>query len=379
MKKIRAFISVGEISGDNYASELIKNLPEFEWKGITGPKLRKAGCKTIEKMENISVVGITEALPKYFNIKKAFKKAVKELDKGIDLLVVVDFPGFNLKLIEEAKKRNIKTVYFIAPQVWAWGRSRIPKIVKNTDLLISIWPFEKEVYKKYLTQFRFEYVGHPLIDIIKTETSEDLFKKVLNIQKESKVFGLLSGSRESEVKTLLPIMLESARIIIKKKPEFSFVIPVTPNVENLALSITRNYSDLPVKIVTQKHFNYPSYEVMKNASFSIIASGTATLEAAIIGNPFVLVYKVSPMTFFVGKLLVSISFLGLPNLIAKKEVIKELLQKDCNPEKIANISMEYLSNNSLYNKTKKELENVRAKLGEGGAIRKTAKLIKSII
>ncbi|WP_029522895.1 lipid-A-disaccharide synthase [Persephonella sp. KM09-Lau-8] len=376
----RIFISVGEISGDNYASQLIKLLPEFEWIGITGPKMRDAGCKTVERLEDISVVGIMEALPKYFKIKQAFKKAVKELDKGVDLLIVVDFPGFNLKLLEEAKKRGIKTVYFIAPQVWAWGKGRIPKIAKYTDLLISIWSFEKEIYKPYLNEnFRLEFVGHPLLDIVKSETTEEEFKKTLEIPSDKRIFGFLPGSRESEVKTLLPIMLQAAQIILKEKPNLHFVVPVTPNMENLARGIVSTYKNLPLSIITGNQFKNPSYEVMKHSVFSVIASGTATLEAAIIGNPFLLVYKVSPITFFIGKMLVSINFLGLPNIIAGREVIKELLQDDCNPNTIAEWSLKYLEDKELYNKTRTELTEVKQKLGQPGALQKTADIIRQFI
>ena len=377
MKKV--FISVGEISGDNYASQLIKKLPEFNWIGITGPKMRESGCKSVENIENISVVGITEAIPKYFQIKKAFKKSVEQLDKGVDLLIVIDFPGFNLKLLEEAKKRNIKTVYFIAPQVWAWGKGRIPKIAKNTDILISIWPFEKDIYKEYEGKdFKVEYVGHPLLDIIKTEETEESFRKKLNIPREKKILGLLPGSRESEVKTLLPVMLKSAEIILKKT-DVHFVVPTTPNVESIVKGILKEFTHLPVSTANKKIFKNPSYEVMKHSYFSIIASGTATLEASIIGNPFLLVYKVSPLTFFIGKLLVSIDFLGLPNIIAKKEVVKELLQKECSSENIVKWSLRYLEDETLYKKTKKEIESVKNALGEKGAIEKTANIIKEMI
>ncbi|WP_457640216.1 lipid-A-disaccharide synthase [Persephonella sp.] len=375
----RAFISVGEISGDNYASQLVRKLPEIQWTGITGPKMRDAGVETIEKLENISVVGIMEAASKYLNLKKAFKRSVEELDKGVDLLVVVDFPGFNLKLLKEAKKRGIKTVYFIAPQVWAWGKGRVPKIAEYTDLLISIWPFEKKAYEGYLDRFRFEFVGHPLMDIIKAETSEKEFKEKIGIPLHSRIFGLLPGSRESEVKTLLPIMLQSAVIIHKKFPDIHFVIPATPNVEHLIREISAEFNELPVAVVNNKVFNNPSYETMKHSVFSVIASGTATLEAAVIGNPFLLVYKVSPITFFIGKMLVSINYLGLPNLIAGREVIKELLQKDCSPQTIADYSIKYLQDKNLYEKTKRELSQVKEKLGGKGAINRTAELIRELI
>ncbi|WP_457644004.1 lipid-A-disaccharide synthase [Persephonella sp.] len=377
MKK--AFISVGEISGDNYASQLVKALPEFRWIGITGPKMREAGVETVEKLENISVVGLMEALPKYLKIKKAFRRSVEILDKGIDLLVVVDFPGFNLKLLKEAKKRGIKTVYFIAPQVWAWGKGRIPKIAQYTDLLIAIWPFEKKIYKDYISEsFKVEYVGHPILDIIKTEETEESFKKKLGIEKNKKIFGLLPGSRESEVKTLLPILLSSAEIIYKNREDLHFVIPSTPNMVKIIKNIT-DKPKIPLTVVTNKDLRFPSYEVMKHSVFLNVASGTATLETAILGNPFILVYKVSPITFFIGKMLVSIEYLGLPNLIAEREIIKELLQKECNPENIARWSLKYLKDPVAYEKVKEDLASIRKALGEKGAIKRTARLIKEIV
>ena len=376
MKK-RVFISVGEISGDNYGAQLVKRLPEFDWVGITGPKMEEAGVESIENIKNISVVGLTEAVPKYFKIKETFKRAVKGLD-NVDLLVVIDFPGFNLKLLKEAKKRGVKTVYFIAPQVWAWGKGRVPKIVENTDLLISIFPFEKNIYESYIGKdFRFEYVGHPLLDIVKTEETEESFKEKLNIPKNSKIFGLLAGSRESEVKVLLPILLETAKILKKAFPEVYFVIPATENQEENVKDLVKKYN-LPLKVITRKDFKNPSYEVMEKSIFSLIASGTATLEASIIGNPFALVYKVSPLTFAIGKRLVSIEFLGLPNIIAGKEVIKEFLQEECNPLNLANYCANVLMDKNKQNEIKQSLKEVREKLGEKGALDRAADLIRNI-
>ena len=376
MKK-RAFISVGEVSGDIYGAQLVKRLPEFKWVGITGANLQKLNIKSIENIENISVVGLTEVIPKYRNIKKAFKRAVEELEKGVDLLIVIDFPGFNLKLLKEAKKRGIKTVYFIAPQVWAWGKGRIPKIVENTDLLISIFPFEEEFYKYYTSEsFKFLYLGHPLLDVVKTEETEDSFKEMLSIHKNKKIFGLFAGSRESEVKTLLPILLKTAELISKVRKDLYFIIPATENQLENVLNIVKKFPSLPVKVITRKDFTYPSYEVMEKSVFSLIASGTATLEASIIGKPFALVYKVSPITFWIGEKLVSVKYLGLPNIISRKEVIKEFLQEDCNPVNLANYSLKVLSNPNIYLEIQENLKIVKSKLGEKGTLDRVANVIK---
>lgn len=373
----KAFISVGEVSGDMYGAQLVKRLPEFEWVGITGSNLEKLNVKSIENIENISVVGLTEVIPKYRNIKIALKKAIEELDKGVDLLIVIDFPGFNLKLLKEAKKRGIKTVYFIAPQVWAWGKGRVSKIVENTDLLISIFPFEKNFYKEYIGKnFKFLYLGHPLLDIVKTKETEDSFKNKLGINKSRKIFGLLAGSRESEVKVLLPILLKTASLLHKVEKSLYFVIPSTDNQLKNVLSVVKNFSKLPVKVITKKDFTYPSYEVMEKSVFSLIASGTATLEASIIGKPFALVYKVSPLTFWIGKKLVSVKYLGLPNIISGKEVIKEFLQEDCNPVNLANYSLKVLSNSDIYLELQENLKTVKSKLGEKGTLDRVANAIR---
>ncbi|WP_457623130.1 lipid-A-disaccharide synthase [Persephonella sp.] len=377
MKK--AFISVGEISGDNYASMLVKALPEFQWVGITGPKMRDAGVETFARLEDISVVGITEAIPKFLKIKEVLKKSIQFLDSGIDLLVVVDFPGFNLKLIREAKKRGIKTVYFIAPQVWAWGKKRIPKIAESTDLLIAIWPFEKEIYKDYISEsFNVEYVGHPLLDIINIEETDESFRRKLGIEADKKIIGILPGSRESEVKTLLPILLSSSEKLHKEIDNLHFVIPATPNMEEKIIEFVKGV-DLPLTVVTNKDFKSPSYEVMSKSYFLIVASGTATLETAIIGNPFIIVYKVSPLTFLIGRILTSINYLGLPNLIADREIVRELLQEECNPETVAEVSLEIIKNKQVYKRIKGDLKLVKEALGEKGAISRTAKLIRDLV
>lgn len=385
MKKI--FISVGEISGDNYASELVKRLKNYQIYAVAGPKMEVAGVIPVASIKDISVVGLTEAISKYKKIKEVFEKSVNILKEGIDLLIVVDFPGFNIKLIKKAKKLGIKTVYFISPQVWAWGKGRIKDIVENTDVLISILPFEEEIYKPFVSgKFKFFFVGHPLLDIVKTYETEESFKQKLSIPKHKKIIGLLAGSRESEVNVLLPIMLQSARLLSKSLENTHFVIPATVNMVEKVLEKTKNFNDLPLTVITSNlskldipRFENPSYEVMKHSVFSVIASGTATLEAAIIGNPFILVYKVSPITYFIGKRLVSIPFLGLPNIIAGREVVPELLQEKCTPINIANKTLEFLFDKKLREKQKQDLLEVRSKLGEKGAIDKAAEIISILL
>lgn len=380
MKKI--FISVGEVSGDTYASYIVQNLKnKYEFTGIAGKKMIEAGVKPITTIDNISVVGLIEVLSKYRHIREVFNLAVNTI-KECDTVIAVDFPGFNIKLIQQAKKAGKGVIYFISPQIWAWHYSRIYKIVENTDLLISILPFEEQYYKPFVGEnFEFQYLGHPLLDIVKPNTSLEEFTVKLNISNNKKFIGLLPGSRESEVRTLLPIMLESARLINNAIPDTYFLIPVTHNIKQLAFDILSGYTkySIPVKLVSSQDFQHPSYEVMKHCVFSIIASGTATLEASIIGNPFLLIYKVNPLTFYIGKKLVKIEHLGLPNIIYGEQIITELLQKDCNKLNIANKTLDYLLNKNLYQTTKEKLSLVKQKLGEEGAIYRITKTIDRFI
>jgi len=380
LEKKRIFISVGENSGDMYGAELVKRLPQFEWIGITGPKMRNLNVKGIENIENISVVGITEVIPKYKKIKETFNRAVKELENGVDTLIVIDFPDFNIRLLEEAKKRNIKTVYFIPPQVWAWRRGRIKKIVEYTDLIISIFPFESELYKDYLKSTnQFVFVGHPLLDIVKTVEDTEGFREKLSIEKNKRIFGLLPGSRDKEIIRNLPIMLKVAERLINEYPNLHFVIPIQSSKGELTKRIVSNFRDIPLSVVDESIFKYPSYEVMEKSIFSIVTSGTATLEASIIGNPFCIVYKTSTLTYFIGRLLVNINFIGLPNIIANKEIVKEFIQKDFNVDNLFNHINDVLKNPNIYTKIKEELKSVRGKLGKGGALDRATNYIKNLV
>lgn len=379
MKKV--FISVGEVSGDTYASYIVQSLNhKYHFTGIAGKKMIQAGVKPVATIDQISVVGVVEALSRYRDIKKVFNLAVDSI-KGCDTVVVVDFPGFNIKLIQQAKKFGKKVIYFISPQIWAWHYSRIYKIVENTDLLISILPFEEQYYKPFVgPNFQFRYFGHPLLDIVKPGLSFEEFVEKFKIPDNRKLIGLLPGSRESEVRTLLPVMIDSARLINSAFADTYFLVPITDNVKNLASEIVSKFGGgLPIRLITSKAIQNPSYDVMKHSMFSVIASGTATLEASIIGNPFVLVYKVNPLTFYIGKKLVKIKYLGLPNIIAGQQVIDELLQDECNSVNIGNKVLDYLTDRSLYNTTKDRLLSVREKLGSEGALNRIVEEIDNFI
>lgn len=372
MKKI--FISVGEVSGDTYASHIVRKLSgRYMFTGVAGSKMIDAGVKPVATIDNISVVGVVEALSNYSHIRKAFNLAVNTV-KECDAVIAVDFPGFNMKLIQQAKKMNKRVIYFISPQIWAWHYSRIYTIVKNTDLMISILPFEEEYYRPFTGKnFQFKYLGHPLLDIVQPKLSLQEFAARAGIPPGRKLIGLLPGSRESEVKSLLPVMLQAARLINSAAADTYFLIPVTDNTHRLVKDILSRYPQaVPLRVVTSAQMENPSYEVMKHSVFSVIASGTATLEASIVGNPFVLVYRVNPVTFFIGRKLVKVSYLGLPNIIAGRQVVPELLQDDCSATNIANTALRYLLDPGLYISTRQELAQVRRMLGQEGAVDRIA-------
>lgn len=379
MKKV--FISVGEVSGDAYTSHIVRKLSDrYTFIGIAGKKMMAAGVKPVATIDNISVVGVIEALSKYSHIRKVFRLAIDTLNE-CDTLIAVDFPGFNIKLIQQAKKMNKKVIYFISPQIWAWHYSRIYTIVKNTDLMISILPFEEEYYRPFVgKEFQFKYFGHPLLDIVKPKLSFQEFITKLGIPPGKKLIGLLPGSRESEVVSLLPVMLQGAKLINTALANTYFLIPVTDNTYKLVVSILSRYKpNIPLMVITSAEIENPSYEVMEHSVFSVIASGTATLEASIIGNPFVLVYKVNPITFLIGSKVIKVSYLGLPNLIAGRQLIPELLQDRCSATNIANTALRYLLDSGLYDTTKQDLATVRQMLGQEGAIDRIAQEIDRFI
>ena len=329
----RVLIISGEESGDKHGASLIEALkvalPGIELRGMGGARMRRAGLDGIDSAE-VSVVGIVEVISRIPAILRTFN-ALKSTLRGerFDAVILIDLPDFNLRMAKVAKKIGIPVIYYISPQVWAWRRGRVKKIAKVVDKMLVVFPFEVELYKG--VGLDVEYVGHPLLDSLDTSMDPVRTRMALGCDPESIVIGLLPGSRREEVHRLLPIMLEAGVIISKKAgTHVRYLIPKAANIAGEEVEKMLNGSSLDIKVLDGE-----MDKVLRASHGAVVASGTATLEAAIMGTPMVIVYKLSPLTYALGRLLIKVDHVGLPNIVARREVVAELIQDEANPVAIA--------------------------------------------
>ena len=370
-------IIAGEASGDLHGSKLVyamreKNRNLFFF-GIGGKALKDAGVRIVVDASQLAVVGLTEVfskIPSLFRGMSVSKKLLKGLKP--DLLIIIDFPDFNLNVAAAAKKTGIPVLYYISPQLWAWRSGRVNKIKKLVDHVAVILPFEADFYKRH--KVRVSFVGHPLLD---THLAPDeLLTTALG--GEIPVIGLLPGSRDREIARLLPVMLQSARILLKRDKNIKFII-------SAASSVRRKFVEAIVEEHKGEHHfelvSEPVESVLKRSRLAVVASGTATLEAAIYGVPMIIVYKMSPVTYWLGRMLVRsrVKNFGLVNLIAGRGISPELLQGEVTPKKIADMSFEILNDDLGLEKTKNELLGIKDLLGGPGASKRVADIALSMM
>lgn len=360
-------IIAGEASGDLHGANLVKAIqarePSISFFGVGGTALKGAGVTIRVQSEELSVVGLSEVFSKIGKILKALSLLKKDLKTlRPDLLILIDFPDFNLRLAAAAKKLNIPVMYYISPQVWAWRTGRVKKIRRLVDEMVVILPFEADFYKEH--DIPVTFVGHPLLDNI----SPDDFNNTLN-KKGPPIIGLLPGSRSEEVERLLPVMIEAAGIISEEVREVKFIIPVAPslNKDKAEKMLQGSMADISI---AQGNV----YEVLKSAVLVISASGTATLEAAIFGTPMLIVYKVSPLSYWLGTKLIRVKYAGLANLIAGEEIVPELIQEKASPENIAEHALRLLRDKKARAEMQQQLNAIRKELGDPGASDMAAKV-----
>ncbi|NPA41999.1 MAG: lipid-A-disaccharide synthase [Aquificae bacterium] len=362
----KVFISLGDLSATNYIYEIFREgFQDLQIYGITDERLRSIGFKSIGDVSQLSVVGLLEVVPKLMEIRRLFHKAVEEL-KSSDVLVACDAPGFNLRLIKKARELGVrKVIYFISPQVWAWKPGRAKVIAEFVDDLIVILPFEVDIYKKFTRKgFRVHYTGHPLVDMVKPTVSEGEFRKLARIERD--FVGLMPGSRWGEVKRHTPFLRAVVETLLKRFGDLKFVVPTFETFEGF---LKGEFSNLPVRVLTNS-----SYDVMHYSRVSIIASGTASLEASLALNPHVVFYKVNPITLFLAKRLVKVSHISLTNLILKREVVPEFVNGE--PAEVANSTAELLEEAHTQ---RSDFALLREILGPPGVIRRLRKLFGELI
>ena len=371
-KSKTVFIVAGEASGDLHAANLCKELlkidSSIQLEGMGGKLMRGAGVNVLFDASRLAVVGIVEVLAKYRMIKGVLNQIEQHIKTSPpDLLILVDYQEFNQKLAAYAKTLGIKVLFYIGPQVWAWRPKRVYKMARIVDQMAVIFPFEVELYEKANVAVR--YTGHPLVDEINIDKTTQQARYVLNLADKITV-GLFPGSRLGEMERLLPILIDTARLLRKTKPDLQFVLPVasTLNKDDFA-EYEPALTELNVTIVED---NTP--DVIQACDCIIVASGTATLEIGLMNKPMVILYKVAPLSYFILSRLVHLTHIGLVNIVPGKEIVKEFIQHDATPEKLSQETLRILDDKN-YNRTmRNELANLRELLGTGGGSKNVAEL-----
>lgn len=362
------WINAGETSGDMHGARLAEALkklrPDLSFTGMAGPGMRRAGVDPVARTEDLSVMGFTEVIARIFTIMGLLKTIKRELAlRRPSAVVLIDAPSFNFRVAKMAKNLGLPVFYYISPKLWAWRQSRAFFIRDYVDRMISILPFERKFYERFGVEI--DYVGHPLLDELADPGLD-------SISPESGRVCLMPGSRNSEITSLMPVFAEACRIISEKRPDTRFCLVLAPGIESSRVDALWP-ADLPLEIQDSAE----RYEHMRRAEVILAASGTVTLECALLKTPTVVVYKLSGLTFALAKRFVKVPFVSLPNLILEQQVFPELLQERANGTEIANHAMDWLENPGKAEQVRQKLEPLRDLLGPPGAPERAAGIILS--
>jgi lipid-A-disaccharide synthase len=367
MKKI--FICAGDVSGDLHAAylvnKLLQNDPALEISMIGGKQLEQTKATFLYNIVDTESFGFTNLLQKYFYFKKIFHNIVCPiLDKKPDLIILVDFYGFNIHIAKEAKKRNIKVIYYICPQIWASRFYRIKNIKKYIDEVIPIFPFEVDIYKKH--GIKVYFTGNPLVDIIKTNEQEIDIYQQFNLSRDQKLIGVMPGSRKEEVKRILPMMLDCIKPVLSDKLKF-FIFLASPEHKNLALKILNDYR----MISYFKVIEGSGYSIRKHLCFCLTCSGTAVTENLILNVPMMVFYRMSHFTFLLAGLIVKIRTIGMPNILSGRKIVPEYIQY-INTKKVAREIQSWIDSDAKIKQLKQDLSDVAKMLGQAGVLDRVA-------
>jgi len=370
-------IVAGEPSGDMHAAHLVewvKKLdPHISFSGVGGPEMQAAGVELYDDLTKYAAIGFWEFLEHLDKLKKIFRLILKRAAEVKPAAVVlVDFPGFNLRLAKELKKKGHRVIYYISPQVWASRDGRVETIHKYTDKLLVLFQFEKDFYAK--RNITVDFVGHPLLDLVQPQYSKEAFLRSLGLNHQKLTIGLMPGSRIKEIADHLPVMLETAKILWDEHKRLQFILLLAKNLDMLTIEKYLRPYHFPIKIIHDQ-----IYDGIHASDLCVVASGTATLEVAILQKPMVVIYKTSFLTWALASLLIKIPYIGLVNVVAGKKIVPECIQHDVTPPKIAQELEAIFGNEIRIAEIKSELAKVKASLGEPGAIRRAAEaILKSI-
>lgn len=354
-------IIAGEASGDQHAAHLVDDLKKqqanLRFSGVGGKKMLDAGVTIIQDIAPLNIMGFVDVLLHFKTIRRIFKATEDYLkETRPDLLILVDYPGFNLRLAKKAKTMGIKIMYYISPQLWAWKPGRIKTIQANVDVMAVILPFEKKIYDA--VNMPAYFVGHPLIDTIDQHNQHRLsdtgFRNKWNIPLNKKIIGILPGSRRGEIQRIFPIMLKTAELLHQHYPDLIFVLPIAPT---LSWQDFDGYCKNSTLILNQNLYTITTdrYDLIQSAHSLMVTSGTATLETALFAKPLVLVYKTSLINYAIAQQVIRVRYIGLCNLLAQKMLIPEIVQWDLTPEHLFQAMQHYLDDHDSYQRTVNEL------------------------
>lgn len=373
----KVLIVAGESSGDLYGAQLVEAmtslLPQVKFYGIGGTEMKRKGVHLFFSSSELAVVGITEVLGKVGHIWRAWKGTKRFIaDQRPHLAVLIDYPGFNLRLARVLKDNAVPVLYYVSPQIWAWHSGRVKKIAKWVDKMVVILPFEVPIYQQ--AKVDVEFVGHPLLDILDTDLSRKELRRQLEVPADALLIGLLPGSREREVKALLPPLVGAAEILSNEFPSCRFVLPLASTIKRDLVQDLIAGGRFPLEVVEGRTF-----EAMKAADLLLVVSGTATLEGAIAGVPMVIIYRLSPISYLIGRMLVKVKCIGLANIVVGRKVVPELIQSEVTPQRIAHEAAKILRDLATREEIEAEFKLVKEKLGERGVSHRVAQIALQMI
>lgn len=366
----RVLIIAGEVSGDRHAADLIRELrhlrPDFQFLGIGGDRMREEGVELLFHVSQMAMVGFTEIVRHLPFIRRVRKTIDGILRKGVSAVILVDYPGFNLQIARMAAKRGLPVIYYISPQLWAWGEGRVEKMRRYVNLLLVIFEFERQFYRKHGIEAHF--VGHPLVDQIHVDQSEEEFRRAHKLPADRPILGLFPGSREMEVRKLLPVMANVARQAVARHG----CLPVIAAADQLPPSVYESCLQGRGGIPILRSQTHP---LMKYSRAAMVASGTATLELGYLQTPMVVLYSVSPLSYTIGRRLIRIDTIAMANIVLQKKVVPEFIQKQVTVKEVGNAVDKLLGDEGYHQSIKQELARIPLILGEAGASARAARRV----
>ena len=368
----RIMIVAGEASGDLHGAGLVREArkldPHLHFFGIGGQRMREAGVDILVDAGEMAVVGLVEVATHFDVISRAFLTLKRLLiSDPPDLLILIDYPDFNLRLAKVAKGAGVRVLYYISPQVWAWRVGRVKKIGRVVDRMAVVFPFEVPFYEREKVPVTF--VGHPLVDSARPSLSRQEAQTRFGLDPSRRTVGLFPGSRRNEIKNLWPTIIATAELLRRGFPDLQFILPLATSLKRGDLEPLLDGSGLGIRVVENE-----AYDVMQVCDAIVTVSGTVTLEIALVGVPMVIIYRVSPLTYFIGKRLVKVEHIGLCNIVAGERVVSELIQDEAGPERIAAEIGRILTDRQYAASIVARLGHIREKLGSGGGSARVAAL-----